>query len=225
MKKEPCCLQTAKSGSSYVASHRMLVVHDTVWSTLDTSVKVQKNTGAPHSSITIITVITTVKVFPSGWRNKSQIGVLTCNDFYLSGPWHENVWDPLLYILFIACHNLAFMFKWHYQNAHMTAHQLWIPARHHWKTFCTFHPLWHDLSLWSSVHLRDVPSCATSFFFLVKFIALSSACPSQGKSQWGGCFVIEACECSWFIGSWQGREFWRQSETHIVIKSIKFLSL
>lgn len=35
------------------------------------------------------------------------------------------------------CHGMAFMFMWHYRNAHMTAHQLWILTRQHRKTFCT----------------------------------------------------------------------------------------
>lgn len=35
------------------------------------------------------------------------------------------------------CHSMAFMFMWHYQNAHMTAHQLCILTRRHRKTFGT----------------------------------------------------------------------------------------
>lgn len=48
---------------------------------------------------------------------------------------------PLMYALMVAerveCHGMAFMFMWHYRNAHMTAHQLWILTRQHRNTFCT----------------------------------------------------------------------------------------
>lgn len=45
----------------------------------------------------------------------------------------------LLYILSrrAESHGLAFMRMWHYQNAHMTVHQLWLLTKWHRKTFRT----------------------------------------------------------------------------------------
>lgn len=81
---------------------------------------------------------------------------------------------PLLYTLSrrAESHGLAFMCMWHYQNAHMTVHQLWLLTKWHRKTFCT--SSWSDMTFFqdftSLENMPDTPALSPlSLFFFFPF--------------------------------------------------------
>lgn len=97
------------------------------------------------------------------------------------------------------CHNVAFMFMWHYQNAHMTAHQLWIPTRRHRKTSCnraladmTFLPR-------SCVFPIDIPPVQPSVSLCFFYSKLHPLHPKVNPIRWMFCrgsdffFVPRSC--------------------------------
>lgn len=119
----------------------------------------------------------------------------------------------LLYILSrrAESHGLAFMRMWHYQNAHMTVHQLWLLTKWHRKTF-------RISSLSDMTFLQD----STSFQDMPDPPALSPLSFFSHLSPWTfGCFASTVIIYCSLTGPW----ILIQSETHIVIKSIKFPSL
>lgn len=48
---------------------------------------------------------------------------MTCNDFSLEGPWHENVWAPLLYILMIG--EARWVTAWHLCSCDIIKMLIW----------------------------------------------------------------------------------------------------
>lgn len=94
-----------------------------------------------------------------------------------------------------------------------------------------FRSRWHDLFLWSCALLIVTPAVLPWLVFLspVVVLAASSMLRSQGKSNWVDVSLWKRVNIFTtlllFISCWQGHEFPGQRKTHIVIKSIKFLSL
>lgn len=93
------------------------------------------------------------------------------------------------------CHNVAFMFMWHYQNAHMTAHQLWIPTRRHLAlALLLTWPFYRDRAFFPSTS----PLCSPLFlcFFYSKLHPLH---PKVNPIRWMFCrgsdffFVPRSC--------------------------------
>lgn len=152
-------------------------------------------------------------------RDQVRCGFLTCNDFFSFFP--PISIDPsfvaLLYILIrrAESHTLAFMCMWHYQNAQMTVHQLWLLTKWHRKTFCT--SSLSDMTFSQDFRMCPTPLCCLSPPHPTYLLHLQLN-PSGYTL---GCLTSDFLIYCSLTGPW----ILIQSETHIVIKSIKFPSL
>lgn len=125
---------------------------------------------------------------------------------------------PLLYILSrrAESHGLAFMCMWHYQNAHMTVHQLWLLTKWHRKTFRTSSrsdmTFFQDFT--SLENMPDTPALSPLYFF---FFPRPSP-PSLAKSRLVD--VRLSCErrC-YLLLTWQGHEFWSKVKLILLSKA------
>lgn len=94
--------------------------------------------------------------------HQARRGPLTCNDFLLEAPWHENVWVPLLYILMVAevsQHGIyvhVTLSKRSYDTAPIMNPDKMTPVN-----ILHFQSKWHDLFT-TILHSCDTPLPASS---------------------------------------------------------------
>lgn len=100
-------------------------------------------------------------------------GSMTCNDFLLAVPWHENVWVPPDVCTYGSRESGV---SWHGIYVHVTLSKcsydsapIMNPDKTTPEHILHFQSNWHDLFLWIYVPLMYVPSCDALYFFFFFF--------------------------------------------------------